>query len=390
MRITHLITRLIVGGAQENTIQTVLGLRAKSQWQPVELVSGPTDPTLPEGSLEPLFDEVPNALSIEPNLVREVSPFKDALAFEALYRRFKRDRPDVVHTHSGKAGILGRLAARRAGVPCIIHTIHGPSFGEFQGSFSNLCFKAAEKIAGACTDHFIGVAQAMCRQYLAAGIGTPERYSTIPSGFDLKPFLHSHLSKELRHKLGLEEGDFVIGKVARLFDLKGHKELFEVLPELIEKIPQAKLLLVGGGPLRDAFEHQLHAMGLRHRVVFTGLVSPEEVAPLMGAMDVLVHLSFREGLPRALPQAMAAGKPVIAYPLDGAPEVCLPGQTGYLVPPGDPSALLKALVELAANPETQKTLGQRGRQWVQERFSTESMVESIHQLYGRLLHSARP
>ena len=164
MRITHLITRLIVGGAQENTIQTVLGLRAKSQWEQVELVSGPTDPTLPEGSLEPLFDEVPNALSIEPNLVREVSPFKDALAFEALYRRFKRDRPDVVHTHSGKAGILGRLAARRAGVPCIIHTIHGPSFGEFQGSLSNLCFTAAEKIAGACTDHFIGVAQAMCSQ----------------------------------------------------------------------------------------------------------------------------------------------------------------------------------------------------------------------------------
>ena len=172
--------------------------------------------------------------------------------------------------------------------------------------------------------------------------------------------------------------------------MKAHKELFEVLPELVEKIPQAKLLLVGGGPLRDAFEHQLHTMGLRHRVVFTGLVSPEEVAPLVGAMDVLVHLSFREGLPRALPQAMAAGKPVIAYPLDGAPEVCLPGQTGYLVPPGDPSALLKALVELAANPETQKNLGQQGRQWVQERFSTESMVESIHQLYGRLLHSARP
>ncbi|MEK7707576.1 MAG: glycosyltransferase, partial [Verrucomicrobiota bacterium] len=167
MRVTHVITRLIAGGAQENTIATVLGLRQKPGVD-VQLISGPT--IGPEGSLESAFDSAPDLLTCLPELVRPVHPWKDFLALRRLTRIFRERRPDLVHTHSGKAGVLGRLAAQRAGVPVIVHTIHGPSFGPFQGALANFVFRAAERRAGRVTTHFAVVADAMRRQYLAAGI----------------------------------------------------------------------------------------------------------------------------------------------------------------------------------------------------------------------------
>src|ERR1043166_5698687 len=173
MRVTHVITRLIVGGAQENTVGTVLGLRERADVH-VELISGPT--TGREGSLESAFAASPEVLAIAPALVRPVHPWKDALAYGQLVRMLRARKPDIVHTHSGKAGVLGRLAARRAGVPVIIHTIHGPSFGDFQGALPNALFRAAERHAGRVTTHFVVVSRAMTEQYLAAGIGRRAQY----------------------------------------------------------------------------------------------------------------------------------------------------------------------------------------------------------------------
>lgn len=383
MYVTHVITRLIVGGAQENTISTVLGLKEKPGIQ-VDLISGPTSTTSPEGSLERTLDVVPGILHIEPHLVRQVSPWLEVLAFRNLKRRFKETRPDIVHTHSGKAGIIGRMAASAAGVPCIIHGIHGPSFGPFQGAISNKVFLTAERMAGQVTDHFVGVADAMCRQYLDAGIGTPDQYSTVYSGFDLSAFLASEPSPELKSKYGIKPDDFVVGKIARLFELKGHDQIFEVFPEMVKQIPNIKLLLVGGGPFRERFETQLEEMGLRDRVVFTGLVPPCEVPGLVGIMDALVHLSQREGLPRALPQAMAAGKPVISLNLDGAPEVCITGTTGYLLKEHIHDHLIQSLVELQQNPELRRNLGEQGRELVRKRFAISTMVDEIESLYWQL------
>src|SRR6266699_5797900 len=180
MRVIHVITRLVIGGAQENTIATVLGLRQKPGFE-THLDSGPA--TGPEGSLEPLVANTPGLLTIVPELVRSVHPWKDPLALRKLIRLFRSGHPDIIHTHSGKAGILGRLAAARAGVPVIVHTIHGPSFGPFQGILSNALFRAAERRAGRKTTHFVVVADAMKTQYLAAGIGRPEQYTRIFSGF---------------------------------------------------------------------------------------------------------------------------------------------------------------------------------------------------------------
>ena len=382
MRVSHVITRLIVGGAQENTISSVLGLRHRTPWE-LELISGPTHGT--EGSMVPVVEAIPGLLRTEPHLIRAVHPIHDLLAYLALRRHFRRTRPVLVHTHSGKAGILGRLAARHASVPVVVHTVHGPSFGPFQGRLANEVFTRAERVAGRATDHFVVVAEAMRDQYLKAGIGRREDYTRVFSGFDLNPYLTATRNPALAARWGLNPGDFVVGKIARLFELKGHDDLFEAAPELVRRIPNIRFLLVGDGPWRARFEALAASPGLAGRFVFTGLVKPEEVAAQVGLMDALVHLSRREGLPRALPQASAAGKPLVAFDCDGAGEVCRTGQTGFLVPSGDREALVDSLSRLAADPALCKRLGTAGREFVRSRFSVDRMVSDLDQLYRYLI-----
>jgi glycosyltransferase involved in cell wall biosynthesis len=382
MRVSHVITRLIVGGAQENTLSSVLGLRQLPPWH-LELISGPTVGS--EGSLESHATAVPGLLRIEPHLVRAVNPLHDLMGYLALRRHFKATNPVIVHTHSGKAGILGRYAARHAGVPLVIHTIHGPSFGAFQGSLSNLIFTNAERGAGRITDHFVVVADAMSRQYQAAGIGSPEKYSRVFSGFDLEPFLRAGSDPALRDRLGIGPDDFVVGKIARLFELKGHDDLFAAAPEIVRRVPNVKFLLVGNGPWRERFEAMASSPELKGRFIFSGLVPPAAVPSYVGLMDTLVHLSLREGLPRALPQAMAAGKPVVAYDCDGAGEVCKTGETGILLQPGDRAGLIHAIAGLAADVRQRNRLGENGREYVRDRFTVKRMVADLDRLYRRLL-----
>ena len=379
---THVITRLIVGGAQENTISTILGLQRKTEFR-TDLVAGPTIGN--EGTLEPEYRRHSNAISILPAIVRPVRPWTDVKGLFDLRRRFRETRPVIVHTHSGKAGVLGRWAARMARVPIIIHGVHGPSFGAWQSALANGLFRAAERSAGRVTTYFIAVAQAMIDQYLAAGIGRPEIYERVFSGFHLEPFLAARNELELRAKLGLRSDDFVIGKIARMTELKGHDDLFAIAPELIKEVPNARFLLIGGGPWEERFKQKAAELGLAEKMVFTGLVQPREIPALTGIMDVLVHLSYREGLPRALPQAMAAAKPVVAFDCDGAGEVCITGRTGFLVPPRDDPALLQALRSLASDAALRESLGSAGRSFVRERFPVERMVEDTYRIYIRLL-----
>jgi len=381
LRVTHVITRLIVGGAQENTVASVLGLQRKPGLQ-VDLISGPTHG--PEGSLEPWLEPSPGLLTVVPHLVRSVHPWKDWRALAQLTRIFRAQRPDFVHTHSGKAGILGRWAAKHAGVPLVVHTIHGPSFGAFQGALANRLYTAAERFAARHTSHFVSVADAMTQRYLAAGIGRPEQFTRIYSGFPLEPFLHSQNDPRLRARWGLAPEDLVVGKMARLFKLKGHGDLFVAAPALVKRCPAIKFLLVGGGPWHDRFKARARAQGLEKHLVFTGLVPPQELPGLIGIMDAVVHLSRREGLPRVLAQALAAGKPVVAYDCDGAREVCRQNETGFLVRPGDLAEVTGRLLQLAEDAALRERLGRRGREMVCEQFSVERMVDELQGLYFRL------
>jgi glycosyltransferase involved in cell wall biosynthesis len=377
MRVTHVITRLIVGGAQENTLATVAGLRQIPGVQ-VDFISGLTSG--PEGSLE----QEAGDLIVVPQLVRPIHPLADMRALGKLESIFRERKPGIVHTHSGKAGILGRLAAKRAGVPVIIHTIHGPSFGKFQNAAGNFIFRTAEKYVAGFTTHFIVVADAMKEQYLAAGIGRPEQYTKIFSGFALERFLSAKNDPELRKKLGIGPDDFVIGKIARLFKLKGHDDLFAMAPELVRQNPKIKFLLIGDGEWRGRFEAMAKSLGVEKHFFFTGLVPPDEVAKYTGIMDALAHLSLREGLPRAVPQALAAGKPVVAYDCDGAREACLEERTGFLVQPGDLETLKKRLLQLAGDPALCQKLGWAGQDFVRENFPVEKMVRDIYNLYMKL------
>jgi glycosyltransferase involved in cell wall biosynthesis len=381
MRVLHVITRLIVGGAQENTLASVLGLRTRPDLE-VRLISGPTDG--PEGSLEPEAAAVPGLLMVLPALIRPVHPWYDGRALTELTRLFRQLQPDLVHTHSGKAGILGRLAARRAGVPRIVHTIHGPSFGPFQGTLANALFRAAERLAGRCTTHFVCVADAMRDQYLAAGIGSHDQYTRIFSGFPLDPFLAAQPDETLRDRLGIAPDDFVVGTIARLFKLKGHDDLLEIAPQLLRRCPRLKFLWVGDGSWRARLERKAAALGVRHRLVLTGLVPPAQIPAHVALMDALAHLSRREGLPRALPQALAVAKPVLAYDCDGAREICVDHETGFLVPPGDRVTLAERLQQLERDPALRRRLGQCGRERVRQWFPVEKMVRDLHELYLRL------
>jgi glycosyltransferase involved in cell wall biosynthesis len=387
MRVTHVITRLIVGGAQENTVATVLGLRQKTGVR-IALISGPT--TGPEGSLEPAVAAHPGLLTVIPTLVRPVNPWKDWRALAHLTRVLKASYPDVVHTHSGKAGILARLAARRAGTPVVVHHIHGPSFGPFQGLLANQVFTAAERYAARATTHFVCSANAMTRLYLAAGIGKPDMYTRVFSGFDVEPFLRAPNDYALRSQLGFRREDFIIGKIGRIAPLKGHSDLIRAFLDLLPQFPNARLLFVGDGSARRRIEAQSELSGVRDKVAFTGLVSPDQVPRYAGIMDCVVHLSYREALSRALPQALAAGKPVIAYDFDGADEICLEGETGFLIRTGDIAGVTKRLVQLAADSSLRRRLGERGRAIVREQFPVERMIDQLYQLYMKLLAVSRP
>jgi glycosyltransferase involved in cell wall biosynthesis len=381
MRVTHVITRLVVGGAQENTLASVFGLRAKPGLE-LHLIAGPQ--AGPEGSLKARLDSCPGLLTLVPELVRPVHPWKDVIAFRKLTRLLRAQRPHLVHTHSGKAGVLGRLAAAKARVPIIVHHIHGPSFGPFQGRLANLIFRTAERRAARVTAHFICSAHAMTRLYLAAGIGTPEKFTRILSSFDLKPYGAVANDPALRAQLGIPASAFVIGKIARLFPLKGHDDLFAAFRLLLPRCPRARLLLIGDGPLRPELEAKVTAMGLAEKVHFTGLLPPDEVPRHIGVMDCLAHLSYREALSRALPQALAAGKPVVAYDFDGADEVCLEGHTGFLVRTGDASKVAERLNQLAADPGLRERFGKFGREFVFQNFSVVKLIEEQYQLYLRL------
>jgi glycosyltransferase involved in cell wall biosynthesis len=381
--VTHVITRLIVGGAQENTVSTVLGLRGRPDFK-IKLISGPPEPE--QGSLQCEFRDDPDALTMTPLLVRPVRPLTDFQALFQLAKIFRAERPAIVHTHSSKAGILGRWAAWLQRVPIIVHGIHGPSFGPWQSAGANFVFRNIERFTARVTTHFVAVADAMINQYLAAEIGGRERYTRIFSGFRLEPFLYSRNDPGLRARYGIAPGDLVIGKIARLFELKGHDDLFEIMPDFLCAFPNARFLLIGGGPWEGRFKEMASAHPtLKSRVIFTGLVPPEEIPALTGVMDILVHLSLREGLPRALPQALAAAKPVVAYDCDGAGEVCISGETGFLVPAHNKTLLLEDLKRLAGDPALRTRLGVTGREFVRERFSVERMIDETEALYKRLL-----
>lgn len=381
MRIAHVITRMILGGAQENTLLTVEGL-VRRWGDNVVLITGPA--LGPEGSLLERARDAGIDVRLVPSLRRAVNPARDLVAYRALVRLLHEFRPQVVHTHSSKGGILGRAAAARVGVPIIVHTIHGMPFHTYQNRLANGLYVMAERWAARYTRAYITVADAMTQQAVAAGIAPPEKFTTIYSGMEVEPFLNPPRSRdEVRRELGYGKEHVVVGKIARLFDLKGHEYVIAAAKSVLPRHPNVRFLFVGNGSLRRRSEGRIRKAGLSDYFQFTGLVPTERIPELLAAMDVVVHCSLREGLARVLPQALIAGKPVVSYDIDGAREVVLPSRTGYLLPPKSVVELADALSELAADPALRSRLGQTGRALFTDQFRHDRMVKRIREVYLR-------
>ena len=381
LRVCHVITRMIIGGAQENTLLTVRGLLERGH--EAVLLTGPTHG--PEGKLLESMEFPGLKVIEEPTLVREINPLTDIRAFLRLKRFFRKEEFDIVHTHSSKAGIVGRLAARAAGVPLVLHTVHGQAFHKYEKSWRNKLYILAERRAAKASDHIFAVAQAMVEQCVDANIAPRDKYSVVYSGMDLQPYLPTTPDMELKKNLGIPATAPVIGKIARLFELKGHEYLLEAAPDIVRKIPEVRFLLVGDGILREQLQQTVAARGLQENFVFAGLVPPDEIPKYVSIMDVLVHLSLREGLPRTVVQALAGGIPAVAYDLDGTPEVVQNGTTGYLCPPQSTAEVRDALLELLENPGKATRMGHAGRELVKERFNWRTMVRQLEEAYLSML-----
>jgi glycosyltransferase involved in cell wall biosynthesis len=388
MRIVHVITRLIVGGAQENTILCCQDL-IRDFGDEVLLVTGPA--LGPEGSLaeDALKRNIP--MVTIGALRRNINPWRDAGSYHQIKRVLRDFNPEVVHTHSAKAGVLGRFAAAHLGVPAIVHTVHGAPFHAYQNAISRRFFQLIEKQAARRCHQFVSVADAMTDIMVNARIAHREKFITFYSGMDVDLFLNSDSTrKKVRRQLGYDSDQIVVGKVARLFDLKGHSDVIRAARAIVDRQPKVQFLFVGDGILKDSLRSEISRNNLDKHFQFTGLVTPQRVAELMGAMDLVVHASLREGLARALPQALIAGKPVVSYDVDGAREVVVQGVTGYLVPPCDVVQLGEAIGTLVGDQESRRRMGQEGSRQLRGLFSHQAMTESLRKLYQSLLRGPSP
>ncbi|MBN2136593.1 MAG: glycosyltransferase family 4 protein [Sedimentisphaerales bacterium] len=391
MKVVHIITRLILGGAQENTLITCKLLAERGH--EVTLITGPA--LGPEGGL---FEQTKNAgyeTIVVDKLRRAINPVNDIPAYYAIKKLLRKLQPDIVHTHSAKAGILGRYAGCAlkdkwaAGRPAVVHTIHGLAFHPYQGAVLNRLYIAIEKAAGKRTNAFISVADAMTAQSLAAGIGSPEQFTTAYSAIDEDDFLTEIPQEQrmaFRRKYDIPEKAVVLVTVARLFELKGHDYIIDSARELSKKFDDCIWLFVGDGNLSQTYRQQIRELGLAERFRFTGLLRPDEIPLAIQSSDILVHCSLREGLARTLPQAMLCARPAVSFDVDGAREV-VNENTGRLIQPKNVPQLIRACEELIKDEPLRKRLGQAGRESVRQKFSPDTMVDVIEATYRNLITS---
>jgi glycosyltransferase involved in cell wall biosynthesis len=371
IRVLHIITRLDVGGSTENTV--ISATRMPRAEFTSSVISGRTvDPP-------PQLTETLQAARVAwfqvPHLVRPVGLAIDLRAVWDIWRLVRRLRPDILHAHSSKAGFVGRLAARLAGVPHILYTPHGHVF---QGYFSPAVtrrFICMERLAARWTDRIITLTDAEADQHLALRIGRREQFVTIPSGIDLDRVITATPRR-------LVPQGTIVGTVARLAPVKGHRYLLDAIPTILERCPEARFVLIGDGEMRPGLEEQACKLGLGDRITFAGYL--EDVPSVLAGLDIFVLPSLNEGMGRVLVMAMALGKPIVATRVGGVPELLGDGEAGMLVPPGNPAAIAAAVNTLLADPPRARALGEAGRRRA-PRYSAEAMISALAKVYREVI-----
>ncbi len=388
MKIVHIITRLILGGAQENTLITCRELTKRGH--DVTLITGPA--LGPEGQLFEQTQEQGYKIIVVDKLRREINPLYDAISYYQLKKILKNLQPDIIHTHSAKAGILGRFAgyslkSQPSQKPHVVHTIHGLAFHPYLNKLLNKFYIAIEKATEKKTDAFLCVADAMTEKAIAAGIGKPENFTTAYSAIDEGDFLTKPSDEAIanfRRKHDISGHAKVFVCIARLAELKGHEFIIESAKRIAPKHNECIWLFVGDGHLTEQITSIIQVAGLGYKFKFTGLLSPDQIPLAIHSSDVLVHCSLREGLARVLPQAMLCAKPVVSFDIDGAREV-VNENTGFLIEPENIDQLTAACEKLIDDPDLASRLGQNARESITQQFAPDTMVDVIEKVYNKLI-----
>ncbi len=378
VKILHIITRLAAGGAQR-IAASIAGTLDRDKYE-VTFASGLQD------FCKDIKDEWNIDVTIIPNLVREINPLKDLIALIRLYFFIKKNRFDIVHTYTSKAGILGRVAAKLAGVPIILHSPRGSIFHSvYYGPKARFLLRRLENFAASFTDKIITCSEDEKKDYLENRIGTRDKYITIYSGLKEDDFLKSYDGNSKRRELGISDDAILIGSVARLAPEKGHIFCLEAFRMLADKFPKVILLVVGGGPLRRDVEAKIDGLGLNNNVVMTG--HRGDVLEIFASLDISLHTSMWEGLPRTIIEAMFMGKPIIATKVGGIPELIEDGITGILIQPNDKEALVSAVATLINDKSLAKRFGDTARVHAKEKFGLGTMIKNMTDLYSALIKS---
>ena len=386
-KVIHIITRLDMGGSAQNTLLSCLGL--DPALYSVTLVRGSTEEsnmTREEGErlerdVTALRRQGVTVISI-PTLVRRISPANDLGAFVSMCRCIFALKPDIVHTHTSKAGLLGRVAAWLARVPLVIHTPHGHVFyGHFGPTFSRF-FLLTERVLSRITNRLIALTPGEAEDYVDLGVMPPHKISVIPSGIDLSRFTGARVDRlSKRRELGLPLAALAVGFVGWLLPIKGLSFLVRAMPGILARHPESFLVLVGKGDEEGTLRSLADSLRLNGRVLFLGW--RPDVEDIIHCLDVLALPSLNEGMGRVLVEAMAAGVPIVASRVGGVPDLVWDGQNGLLVPPADSGALERAISQLFRNEPRRRRMGAKGKE-ICGQYSVESMVEHISNLYAIL------
>lgn len=381
IHVLRVIARLNIGGPAIHTI-LLTKLLSPERFSST-LVTGIVSQS--EGDMRYFADEQGIAPSIIPELGREIHWYHDLLALWKLYRLIRTLRPTIVHTHTAKAGMLGRLAAKLAGVPIIIHTFHGHVFHSYFSRRKTQIFLWIERILGKLTDAIITVSAKQREEIISYRIGNPEKISAIGLGLELQKFINcENRCGKLRQELGIEIDIPLIGIVARLVPVKAHTYFLEAAKTVLEKLPTAQFIIAGDGELRDSLEQYAKTLGIETQVHFLGW--RQDLPEIYSDLDLVVLSSLNEGLPVTLIEAMAAGKPVVAAQVGGVGDLVVHEKTGLLVAPKESDALAKGILHILNLPvEDRSTMGKAGRARVYPKYHIDTLVNNIEALYEELL-----
>lgn len=373
----HIHTLPIISGSGINTFLTMKGIQNDSI--SMSLACAPGGPLL-----ELIRNEGMKVITF-PDLVQPIAPVKDIAATINLYRYLKKNRYHIVHTHNSKAGFIGRLSAKLAGVPVIIHTVHGFAFHDQEPLWRRMLFRNLERMASTCCDRMIFISRPLIDWALKEKITSTEKIVKIYSGIELDRFkpVSDDEKKQAKIRWGINPDDPVAGIVSKLWEGKGHKILIKAFKELTKDLKKAKLFIVGEGYLEDELRSYAKELGISESIVFTGFRF--NVSEVMACFDISVLPSFFEGMGRVLIEAMAMKIPVVASNVGGIPDIVKENKNGILVPPGNVSELSEAMKKLLTNPEMSISMGKYGHQKATETFGAESMSEKILNIYKECL-----